>query len=132
MKVQKVISTLLFSISIFLMAGCVKNPHESITGRWQVPSGNGSYIEIMKGGALISHIVMDQSIEKIYKTSILQSSTNLYFEANGHWEIIDNSQLVFTLEFDDIISDTNSIIRISKDMMVLDINGKNTTYIRAQ
>ena len=126
-----------------LLTGCESNPNASLIGRWQGPRENGSYIEIIEDGSLISHVDLSSCTwesregNAIFNCEsnipiVLNEPTNLYVDVKGRWEIINKSELIFTLEFDEIISDTNSIIRVSENEMVLDINGTNTTYTRVE
>ena len=123
---------LIFGI-LLIFTGCATKTHDSISGTWQPPSGKGDLLELIEDGTLISHMEFKPDLSKFEIPTDKAIIEYQDLEISGTWKFINNSDIVLTLEFsNETITVTNSIVQITDEMMVMNINGTNSIYTRVQ
>ncbi|MDF7801940.1 hypothetical protein P4C99_20860 [Pontiellaceae bacterium B1224] len=105
--------------------------NEGLIGRWKCPSDEGGYLEFLEEGKLISHMKFRPNSEDKTKADKIETDYP-DIEISGSWKYTNLSVvLTFDLE-DETIAETNLIVQIIDNSMIMKINGTNTTYTRIE
>jgi len=105
--------------------------NEGLIGRWKLPTVEGGYFEFLEDGKLISHMKFQPNSED--EEEIVKTGTgHPDIEISGSWKYT-NLSVILTFELEDeTIAETNLIVQIIDNSMIMKINGTNTTYTRIE
>jgi len=118
---------------LLFFTGCVSKSQDSILGSWESPTDEGGYLEFKENGILTSHMKFEPDLAGMKLPEGKNEFKFQDMEIPGTWKIFNESDIELTFKFsNETITVTNTIVQILDDILVMNINGTNSTYSRIQ